>query len=115
MLTTIDNLNESNTLTFDCRLVSFDIINLFPSIDNISGLKAVKNILDARQDQFPPTICIIEALKLCLECNNSIFNNKHFLQSDGIAQGPHMSCCYNDIAIKYFDVKALEYTPATIC
>ena len=42
MLTIIDNLNKSNTLTFDCRLVSFDIINMFLSIDNISGLKAVK-------------------------------------------------------------------------
>ena len=48
MLTIIDNLNKSNTLTSDCRLVSFDIINMFPSIDNISGLKAVKSILDAR-------------------------------------------------------------------
>ena len=48
MLTIIDNLNKSNTLTSDCRLVSFDIINMFPSIDNISGLKAVKRILDAR-------------------------------------------------------------------
>ena len=62
MLKIIDNLNKSNTLTSDCRLVSFDIINMFPSIDNISGLKAVKNILDARQDQFPPTACITEAL-----------------------------------------------------
>ena len=30
----------------------------------------------------PPTVCIIEALKLCLECNNSIFNNKHLLAKD---------------------------------
>ena len=90
MLTIIDKLNVSNTLTYDCRLVSFDIINMFPSIDNISWLKAVKSILDARQDQFPPKTSIIEALKLCLECNSSIFNYKHFLQSDGTAQGPHM-------------------------
>ena len=26
-----------------------------------------------------------------------------------------MSCSYSDIAIQYFDVKALEYTQATIC
>ena len=67
-----DNLNKSNRLTSYCRLVSFDIINMFPSIDNISGLKVVKSILDARQDQFPPTTCIVEAFKLCLECHNSI-------------------------------------------
>ena len=91
---------------------------MFSSIDNISGLKAVKSILDARQDQFPPMACIIEALKLSLECKNTVFKNtifKHFLQSDGTAQGPHMSCSYGDIVIQYFDVKALEYTPATIC
>ena len=84
------------------------------STDNISGIKAVKRILDARQDQFPSTACIIEAPKLCLECDNSSFNNKHFLQSDGTTQGPHMSCSYSSIVIQYFDVKALEYTPATI-
>ena len=114
MLTIIDNINKSNTLTSDWRLVSFDIFNIFPSIDNISGLKPVKNILDARQDQFPHTTSITEALKLCLECNNFIFNNKHFLQSDGTVQGPHMSCSYSDITIQCFDVKALEYTPVTI-
>ena len=97
MLTIIGNLNKRNTLTFHCRLVSFDIINMFPSINNISGLKAVKSILDARQDQFLPTACIIEAIKLCLQCNNSIFDNKHFLQSDGTAQGPHISCSYSNI------------------
>ena len=92
MLTIIGNLNKSSTLTFGCRLASFDIINMFPSIDNVSGLKPVKRIPDARQDQFPPTACITEVLKLCLECKKSIFNIKHFLQSDGTAPGPHMSC-----------------------
>ena len=48
MLTIIDNLNKINTLTSDCRLVRFDIINMFPSIDNVAELKAVKSILDAR-------------------------------------------------------------------
>ena len=115
MLTIINNLNKSNTLTSDCRLVRFNIVNMFPSIDNISWLKTVKNILDARQDQFASTASIIVALKLCLECNNSILNNKHFLQSDDTAQGLHMFCLYSDIAIQYFVVKALEYTQATIC
>ena len=114
MLTIIDNLSKSNTSTSDWRLGSFDVINIFRSVDNISGLKAVKSILDSRQDQFPPTASIIGTVKLCLECNNSIFNDKHFLQSDGTTQGPQMSCSYSDIAIQYFDVKALEYTPATI-
>ena len=62
---------------------------MFPSIDNISGFQAVKNVLENRSDQFPPMDCIIEALKLCLESNNSIFNNKFYLQME-TAQGPYM-------------------------
>ena len=60
---------------------------------------------------FPPTDCIIEALKLCLESNNSVFNNKHFLQTNGTAQGPHMSCSYGDIIIESFDKKHYSITP----
>ena len=69
-------------------------LSSFPSIDNESGLQAVKNALEAREEYFPPTLGIIEALALCLKCNNSIFNKKHFLQNDGTAQRPHMSCSW---------------------
>ena len=36
MFTVIDNLNKSNKLITDSRLVSYDIINMFPSIDKSS-------------------------------------------------------------------------------
>ena len=62
ILTIIDNLNSSTTLTSDGKLVSFDIINMFPSIDNISGLKSVKKVLESRSNQFPPSNCITEAI-----------------------------------------------------
>ena len=91
MLNFIDILHESNFLMENCMLVSFDIVNMFPSMYNESGLQAVKNALEAREEQFTREQCIIEAPKLCLKCNNSIFNKKHFLQNDGTAQGPHMS------------------------
>ena len=107
-------LNDSNILTENCAQVSFDIVNMLPSIDNDSGLQAVKNVLEDTEEQFPPALCIIEALKLCIKCNNSIFNEKHFLQNDGTAQGPHLSCLYSEIAIKQFDKKALEYNPPVI-
>ena len=111
-----DFLNDSNILMENCILVSFDIVNMFmfPSIGNGSGLQAVKYALEARDEQFPPTLCVIDALKLCLKCNNSIFNKKHFLQTDGTAQSPYMSCSYSDIAIEKFDKKALEYNPPVI-
>ena len=71
MLTIIDTFNSSKSLTSDCKLVRFNITNMFPSIDSISGMKSVKS------NQFPPSNFIIEALKLCLESNNSVFNIYH--------------------------------------
>ena len=40
---------------------------------------------EAREEQFSTTLCITEALKTCLRCNNSTFNKEHFLQIDGTA------------------------------
>ena len=90
-------------------LVTFDIVNMFPNIDNKSGLDAVKSALLKSSTNTPPVECILEGLELCLTCNNSIFNNRNFLQTDGTAQGPHMSCSYSDIAISKFDTVALQY------
>ena len=49
MLNFIDFLNDSNILMENCMLVSLDIVNMFPSIYNESGLQAVKNALEARR------------------------------------------------------------------
>ena len=55
-------------------------LSSFPSIDNESGLQAVKNALEAGEEQSPPTLCIIEALELCLKCNNSILIRNTFFK-----------------------------------
>ena len=95
ILNIVDELNRSN-LPSEYLLVGFDIVNMFPRIDNNFGLKTVSEILESRVNKLPPT------LKLCLTCNNSIFNNKNFLQTDGTAQGLHMSCSYADVALAIF-------------
>ena len=115
MLNIIDNINSKNIITKDSVLVSFDIVNMFPSIDNVLGLEAVSEILHNRESDFPPTECILDALRLCLECNNSVFNNHFYLQVDGTAMGPHMSCSYSDIAMCKFDLKALIYKAGLLC
>ena len=88
---------------------------MFPNIDNNLGLSSVKKYLDLCSKNIPATNCLLEALELCLSCNNSIFNNEKYLPTDGTAQGPHMSCSYADIVIADFDKEASEYhlTPTT--
>ena len=50
MLDIIDNLNDSD-LPENFVLVSFDVVNMFPSIDNESSIKAVKKVLNDRESK----------------------------------------------------------------
>ena len=108
MFDIIDNLNSLD-LPLNSILVSFDIINMFPNINNNLRLSSVKKHLDLCSKNIPPTYCLLEALELCLTCNSSIFNNGNYLQTDGPAQRLCMSCSYADIAMANFHKEALEY------
>ena len=50
-----------------------------------------------------------EGSELCLTCNNFIFNNRNFLQTDGTMQGLHMSCSCSGIAMSKLNAAALQY------
>ena len=108
LLDTIDNIS-SMFLPANAILVSLDIVNMFPNIDNKSDLDAVKSILLNRSANTPPVECTLKGLKPFLTCNNSIFNNRNWLQTDGTAQGLHISCSYSDIAMSKSDTAALRY------
>ena len=78
LLQVIDNLN-ANELLNDTILVSFNIVNMFPNIDNIKCIQAVKTALQNRPSQKPSTECIIEGLEICLYNNNSKLDQDHLL------------------------------------
>ena len=77
MLEVIDDINES-MLSENCVLVSFDVVNMFPNIDNISGLLSVKEALTDSNFNVASTQCIVDALEIYLTCYNSKFNHQHF-------------------------------------
>ena len=81
-------------------LVSLDIVNMFPSIDNESGLQAVKNALEARVGQFLHTLCTTEALELSLKRIILFLIRNIFLRPMAL-----------HIAIEQFHKKALQYHP----
>ena len=62
LLDIIDSLNDKgfpeNTI-----LVSFDVVNMFPSIDNENGIKAVYNILEKREEKNHQQIVLLRDLK----------------------------------------------------
>ena len=75
----------------------------FPVWINGSSLEAVTEILENRETNFPPAECILDALKLCLECNNL------YLMRNFFTGRWHCS-----IAMYRFDLKALTYTPKVL-
>ena len=101
----IDSFNSDYEGDFDdIILATWDIVAMFPSIDNKMGLKACEDLLNERVHQFPSTKCIVDATRLTLENNLSIFNNVAYLQTNGTAMGPHNACSYADIAMHPIDV-----------
>ena len=102
LLDIIDDLNNIG-LPNNSMLVSFDIVNMFPSIDNIKGMEAVKMALDSRLSKVPTTDCIMEGLEICLFNNNSKFADDNLLQTNGTATGAPNSCSYSDLAIYRLD------------
>ena len=45
MLNIIDSVNSSHIFTKDSVLVTFDVVNMFPSIDNVLSLEAVSELM----------------------------------------------------------------------
>ena len=59
-------------------LVSFDIVNTYPSINKDRGIAAVNNTLKTRANKTSLTDCIIKGLQICLKCNNLDLAHKTF-------------------------------------
>ena len=105
MLEIIDDINKS-ALSENCVLVGFSVVNMFP---HKSDLLSVKEALTDSNFDGDTTQCIVDALEICLTCNNSMFNHQHFLQTDGTTQGRHMSCSYADITMAKYDSLANKF------
>ena len=86
LLDIIDELNLEK-IPDNIILVSFDIVNMYPSIDNDRGIATVRNALETRAYKSPSTDCLIEGSEICLKCNNSRFGSQNLLQLNGTATG----------------------------
>ena len=92
----------------DAILVSFDIANMFPSIENKRGVDAVKHTLDSQTSITPSTKCITEGLEIRLTNNNSIFAGQNFIQPNGTAKGAANSCSYSGLVIQSIDNAVID-------
>ena len=111
VLNIIDNFNNRNIITKDSIFVSFDVVNVLPSINDVLGLEAASETLHNRESDFPPAENILGTLK----CNNYVFNNNFYSQVDVKAMGPRMSCSYSHKTMYKFDLIALNCKAKFLC
>ena len=65
LLDIIDTINEKG-IPDEIILVSFDIVNMFPSTDNVTGMDAVRLALNRTDSNKPSTECVLEGLENCI-------------------------------------------------
>ena len=99
LINKIQALNAKGPFPVGSLLVSWDVVSMFPNIDNNLGITAVRKALDSRSSKFASTDCIVEAVEICLRFNNCHFSEQNFVQKHGTAMGPKNACSYADLAM----------------
>ena len=89
-------------------LVSFDIVEMYPSIDNDRAVAANRSVLETRTNKSPSTDCMIEGLEIYLKCNNSTFSLQNLRQLNGTVTGVPNTCSYADLAVFNIDKNVLQ-------
>ena len=106
LLHRIEQLNKSGVLVGKTIYhVTFDVVNMFPSISKDIGLPSCKNILDKRTTKLFSTGCILEAIEITLDNNLKISNGNMYVQISGTGMGPNNACQYADAALSPLDHK----------
>ena len=109
LLRKIKDINEQKLLhNKDVIHVSFDVVNMFPSISKSVGLEQCRQHLDKRDAPLFSTNCIIDALEITLNHNLTEFEGVVYKQIKGTAMGPKNACAYADVAMNSIDVMVNE-------
>ena len=59
----LDLIDDISKLPGKLILVSFDIINMLPNLENEGGMEAARSLLDSRSSRNPSTECVMERTK----------------------------------------------------
>ena len=68
----IEKRNKQGPFPEDAILVSFDVVSMFPNIDNQLGIPAITTALNSRERKVSSTECIVEIVEICLKHSNRL-------------------------------------------
>ncbi|XP_071177436.1 uncharacterized protein [Mytilus edulis] len=104
-------MNSSSPLPNNTIFVSMDVCSLYTNIPKDEGIAACEKVWNTRKDKHPQTDCLVQLLKLVLENNNFIFNDKHFIQIDGTSMGTKMAPSFANIFMGDLEERILLSVP----
>ena len=87
---------------------TIDVESLYTNIETGAGLRALTLTVDKRKPQNFPLDLITELLKINLEGNDFLFDDKYFLQIKGTAMGKIFAPSYADIYMSVWEEEALS-------
>ena len=93
---------------------SIDLVSMYTRIPLDEGLAAFKIALDKRTDKSVPTDNILKLLKMVMEKNIFMFNNKAWLQMLGCSMGSRVSPTYACLFMALLEESMLENCPDTL-
>ncbi|XP_044752692.1 uncharacterized protein LOC123312368 isoform X1 [Coccinella septempunctata] len=92
------------TIPSDCMLVSFDVVNLFPSIPPDECLEIVRQLLFEKSGLHTHVILdLCTLLDLVLKQNFFQFENKYYCQVDGLSMGSSISPFLSEAFMSKFE------------
>ncbi|XP_044753724.1 uncharacterized protein LOC123313085 [Coccinella septempunctata] len=86
-------------------MVSFDIVNLYPSTPPVEAAELINQLL-AFSDLSDDVVSSLSALlKVCLEQNIFKFNNRFYIQKNGLSMGSPLAPLLAECFLKYLENK----------
>lgn len=101
----VNRLREASCPT-NFILVSFDVVNLFPSIPRLQSLNIIEHLLkNSPKVSQSQALCLSSLLNKCMNSDFCKFNNTIYRQLDGLPMGSSLSPLVAEIFMNYFENK----------
>lgn len=75
----------------NAKLVSFDVVNLFPSVPTSECKNIVQDLIDRSQCAVPIKTELFNLISCCIDANYFKFNDKFYTQDSGLPMGLPLS------------------------
>ena len=101
-------LEEVGKLGEDETMFTIDVVGLYPSVPREEAREAMRRNLDGRRMKKIPTDDLLELADLVVDCNEFMFEERRYLQTEGTAIGSRLGKNYACSYMGEWEVEAMK-------